>query len=871
MTTVLNINGSAATRNDYVLLGGTLYGKGEIPSLRLLQRGLALASFASWDNQPVTLVQDGVTIFAGDTVSHLDHFDPEYGWVREWTCAGLAHRALRIPVTDSNTLTDTAQYNLSPQDGYAYIPSRAGRSVAQIVADVLEMADNSAALSAHGIGAYTSSGSGASGVAVVSGGTVASVGSIVGGSGYTTAPSVIFCGGGGTGATGTAAVSGGAVTGVTMVTNGSGYTSPPVVLFSRLPSATLTDLDALTIIPPQRVTISGERILQALESFIQTYHPNQWLHVDVTGQIRVFDPRTWAASPDITLTLDGSDPRVPKPSLSRDYSQCYQRVLMRGNTIVYPFVWGVQPAPGSSRTDNGITEDFAHDGLTNAQAKTDWKASDWNSPGQTWGQATAQCSLSGSGIGTTFTITNGGYSYASAPTILFSGGGGTGAAATATITGGVVTAITRTAAGSGYTSAPTMTFTGPSASQSDLGTCTMPSTTSVTITSANPAVQWAADYWDQSSTGHLGTIVLSSDTITGITQQWTARITANTSLSPGGTSTLTIDNPAPATTYTSYQIFGTGGGASVVGRRYKVSNAAMAAAMQQYFPYPVAYRNADGLSASLTTSPSATVFYSASGTAPYQELGVGVAAIDPDAGTITLSKPVQLVFSADGVTPVWPDDVQVFIPVASGILESVYPPNSGGSPVYAGTSHSVEGLSETKVVTVREWRDYSNQSNMTAWASEMLDSLKDTVIEGDVAYMGLLSSVLTPGHAVNLPGNPYTSGWESAALPVQRVTLEYHESRSPTSYTTTLHVSNRRALYAGEAFMRPSQVGLPVGIPDGQLSFAMTAEGGGALEASAAASASNVQPGLSTGNATGLGATDLSDIPLTPMQILGAE
>lgn len=60
----------------------------------------------------------------------------------------------------------------------------------------------------------------------------------------------------------------------------------------------------------------------------------------------------------------------------------------------------------------------------------------------------------------TLTITNGGSSYETAPTVGFTGGGGTGAAATATVTDGVVTALTITNKGTGYTSAPTVGFTG---------------------------------------------------------------------------------------------------------------------------------------------------------------------------------------------------------------------------------------------------------------------------------------------------------------------------------------------------------------------------------------------------------------------------
>jgi hypothetical protein len=62
---------------------------------------------------------------------------------------------------------------------------------------------------------------GVSGVTVTSGGT-----------GYTSAPTVAFSGGGGTGATGTAVVAGGVVTGVTITAPGTGYTSAPAITFT---------------------------------------------------------------------------------------------------------------------------------------------------------------------------------------------------------------------------------------------------------------------------------------------------------------------------------------------------------------------------------------------------------------------------------------------------------------------------------------------------------------------------------------------------------------------------------------------------------------------------------------------------------------
>ncbi len=57
-------------------------------------------------------------------------------------------------------------------------------------------------------------------------------------------------------------------------------------------------------------------------------------------------------------------------------------------------------------------------------------------------------------------VTNGGTSYTSAPTITISGGGGSGATAKAFISGGKVIRIKMLNEGSGYTSAPTITITG---------------------------------------------------------------------------------------------------------------------------------------------------------------------------------------------------------------------------------------------------------------------------------------------------------------------------------------------------------------------------------------------------------------------------
>ncbi len=368
------------------------------------------------------------------------------------------------------------------------------------------------------------------------------------------------------------------------------------------------------------------------------------------------------------------------------------------------------------------------------------------------------------------------------------------------------------------------------------------------MTSSNPKSIWSANYWDQTTSGHQGNVVLLSDTIPGITSRHSARIIANTALTPGGTCTLTIDVPTPDLSFTGFQIFGTGGGAGVVYRRYAIV-APYGAAIQQMFPYEVPYRRGTDMAEQMVSTPMASVFYSSTGLPPYQVSAVGICSIDPDAGTVTLAKPSALVFSPNGTTVVPVNDVQFFLPIATGGLSVVYPADVAGVPQYGGTSNTIEGLAETKYVACREWRDGSNTAVMTAWAQELFGALSDTILEGEVAYLGLLNSVLLPGHAVNLPGNGYTTGWEAVDLPIQRVTLEYHSDRSAVSYTTNVSLSNRRVPYSGAAMLRPQMSGLQVGLPEGGEGFGDGQKNTEAYgRAGEAASKSQFQ--LGTGNQT---------------------
>jgi hypothetical protein len=357
-----------------------------------------------------------------------------------------------------------------------------------------------------------------------------------------------------------------------------------------------------------------------------------------------------------------------------------------------------------------------------------------------------------------------------------------------------------------------------------------------------------------------------SDTLTDYTQHYSARVVANTALTAAGTSDLTLDVALPSTAYGAYQIFGTAGGSANVYRRYKVTNTDIASRLANYFPYPFAYRNSDGTAATLTSTPVGTVFYSSAGVAPYQQSGIGIS-VDPSSGHVITSKPTALVFSADGKTPVPVNDLQVFLPVHVAGLAATWPADVSGVPQYAGTAYSALGIARTKYISAPDWRDQSNSANMLLMASEYLDRVKDVVYEGSISYFGLLSSALTIGHALNIAGNGFDTGWESIACPITAVDLEYRESGSGSMYGTTLSFSNRRAPFSGAALQRPAMTGQEfggqgLGFDHGGIAGTM-AQVGGARDMAAEHASSGPVPMDSGGGFTLPTADDFASLGIT--------
>lgn len=907
-----------------LFLSCNVYTKDGYGSLRWMVRGgLATGLPDPFTGRAITLDLDDGTgplrVFTGTAVDRQDAWTA-FGWGTVFTALDLRWRGDQVPFTYPGKVPDLAQFNLDPNDPL-YVPSRAGRTLGQILLDVLGQSGQVANLSAQGIGNFVTAGSGATATAVLSGTHVIGASVAAGGSNYgTSPPNVIFTGGGGSGATGTAVLDsgtgGGTVVSITITNGGTGYTSPPQVILSSLPIVTIDDLLAMTTIPPFPITVQGQRLIEALAGCVRAVDPNYTLVVanggPTPGDLRFLDLRaiggpyvlidappagvghrrasavaltgggavtaiqvldggagyggaptvTIAASPTggtpatatagvaggavtaIGVTAGGSgygqsttlvldDPANPidpsKLSLTRSTRDNFSRVLVRGQKWVRGIVCETAPPPGQTTGNNGLEEYFQHDGLTSDQAKLHWSLYAFISPGLNTAGATATASVNlTTKVVTGLTLGAPGFAYdpANPPVVVFTGGHGTGGGTDATghvdvASDGTIGAIHLDSGGTNYTTAPRVLIGQPFGVAACNGTTTWVDTTHVTITPLDPSMVWSTNFWDQTSTGRHGFFSATHGLNTGIDAVFSARVIANTALAANGTSTLTLDSPAPATWYETFTLVGLAGGAANVWRLYHFTNPDVAANLVDQLPYAVPWGSPDGNIATLTKFPAARVLYSVDGKPPYEIAPLGVT-LDPVAGTALLDKPAVVPFgslsalkaggaSTNGI----PASVQVFAPVAIGDLTATSPPDAAGpTPQYDGTIYGIDGIERTLTITVPAWRDPSNQVNMQNYAGAMLDTVKDAYFDGSITYLGYYKPAMSFGLALNIAGDGYTLPFAAMNAPVVSATLHWVDG-GPSALETEMQVSNRRGQYSAELFLRPVPEGFRLGTQSG--------------------------------------------------------
>jgi hypothetical protein len=92
---------------------------------------------------------------------------------------------------------------------------------------------------------------------------------------------------------------------------------------------------------------------------------------------------------------------------------------------------------------------------------------------------------------------------------------------------------------------------------------------------------------------------------------------------------------------------------------------------------------------------------------------------------------------------------------------------------------------------------------MDLFACEILDSVKDTIVEGEIGYLDLYADALAPGISLVIEGEGYDTPWDTLELPVMSAELVWHVEPTGPRYSMTLGLSNRRAQVTGASFWAP--------------------------------------------------------------------
>lgn len=264
------------------------------------------------------------------------------------------------------------------------------------------------------------------------------------GSGYTSAPTVVFTGGGGASAAATAALANSTwgVSGLTLTGAGADYTSAPTVTFTGGSGSGVAGVANIT--PkgvPLGVTITNAGFITPGSGAPPSYFSltftggggsglagGAYLSISADGtyyyisSVFIFGGTGYTSAPTATATISwGSAVVTPTFTVTISAGQITSLTLTN---------------PGSGYGSTAPTVGFTGGGGSGA---------------------TATAQLIGSPLSPVITMTNNGSGYTSPPVVSFSGGAGSGATAVAIVSLGI-TAITMVQTGFAYTSLPSLSL-----------------------------------------------------------------------------------------------------------------------------------------------------------------------------------------------------------------------------------------------------------------------------------------------------------------------------------------------------------------------------------------------------------------------------
>lgn len=546
------------------------------------------------------------------------------------------------------------------------------------------------------------------------------------------------------------------------------------------------ELAALICVPPEPVILSGA-LWSACQQLVAQWCNKYAIWIDGSGLIHVAN--TFTGLTGVTLTLD-SDP-VVLDSISRDHSECFTQAIARGGaniqgaylrlsdgsltaawTSSQQSAWTVtdyyQPKSGydtgsiSSMTSTTIT-------ITSDTSTEAWATNYWGIAEATlWVLNTSATGITFQEMRTVISCTS-----------MTAGG-------SATIT------VDTPFDNSGYNKYILRSYL--PANPADTGTITGMTSTVLTVESDTVTRIWGSNYW----LGQSAVILATGPG--GISEKRT--VTACGALAAGGTTTFTVGTAFSSTAYTRYQIRGTLCDQSLVWRKFTIPNSWIAEHLEQRFNHSVPF-SASTAAVSLTNQATAVVCWSTTGSPPYNMFPVTLQVVDYDGvvdGYLVFDQPILFPFNtrtqleSGGSSVQAPNDLIVLVPYSRGAL-TAQQPSSG----YQGTAYTVDGVQRTLYVDYPDWLSATSTSTsqMAQLAQEILDTRKDTVVEGTLTYYGKNTTFLTLGKALNIARSGGTTGWESLAAPVRSVSLEWPQS-GPNIWVTRINFSTRRRPFSGD-------------------------------------------------------------------------
>ena len=322
---------------------------------------------------------------------------------------------------------------------------------------------------------------------------------------------------------------------------------------------------------------------------------------------------------------------------------------------------------------------------------------------------------------------------------------------------------------------------------------------------------WSTNFWSAIQ----GVITMTSIVNTGINVSEARIINACSSLTAGGTGTVSWDSgwPVTNTNFTKYQIVASAaGGLNDVWRRYTPREPAtgntglntwIGSHLVVRSPFVLRWANAT----TMLGEYYATAFiYGPNG----QSVPLGLQ-VSPSDGTYLFNQPTVMVFgnitnlntgSPTTVAAGVPADVQILAIYSRGPLTVTANPEPSG-PVYTGTAYTDNNMQVTKYMDVPNWTWSQDTLSMRDLAKAHLETLQDAQI--DIQFDWYVANGVIPtidpfsfAYCVNVAINGHASPWSAINAPVRSVRLKWIcDAGAGMTHVISIAASTRRRAFLG--------------------------------------------------------------------------